>query len=260
LNDHFEGILDQIQFGIHVNTSLDYQPIGGLVQVVRRKSERLEKLHLTKLNDDRTLARRTASLADHKQWVLAVASGWVDRVASLVQVCLKKKIGIQGLLVQYVRAADKLWKPKGYTSEDIKQSIVLLRLGGTRVAEFAHWSLSLPSPTTAQWNAVVSALRVSIGKPTVMEVEEDIMTFLGPLGELENNGSKIKHQIFVLDEFAIEKRPWWDDHTTMFVGICRKHGHRVPLKFISEKELDILCNALNNDDIHAASEASVIVP
>ena len=261
-NDQFESIFERIKFGVHVNTPLHYQPIGGLVQIARRKTEQLEQMHLIKLNNNRTLARQAASLAlaDHKQWVLVVASGRVDRVASLVQACLKRKMGIQGLLVQYICAADKLYKPKGYTHEDIQRVLVLLRLGGSHVAEFAHRSLFLPSPTTARWNSVVSPIRLSVQKPTVEEVEENIRSFLEALAELNVDinlqGSKIKHQIFVLDEFAIEKRPRWDDHSNMFIGICREHGGRVPLEFISEKELDIFCNALDEGTIHAACEVS----
>ncbi|KDR76610.1 hypothetical protein GALMADRAFT_139524 [Galerina marginata CBS 339.88] len=261
-DDQFQSIYERIKFGVHINTPVEYQPIGGLVHIVRKKTEQLEEMHLTKLNDNRTLARQAVSLADHKQWILAVASGRVDRVASLVQACLKRKMGIQGLLAQYICAADKLYRPKGYTHEDIQCSLVLLRLSGSRVAEFAHRSLSLPSPTTARRNALVSPLRLSVQKPTLAEVEENIKSFLGALAEFESDmatehqGSKIKHQIFVLDEFAIEKRPRWDDRSNMFIGVCREHGGRVPLEFISEKELDIFCDALDNGTIHAACESS----
>ena len=65
-NDQFKSIFKQIKCGVHVNTLLDYQPIGGLVQIVRKKTEQLEEMHLTKLNNNRTLARQAASLADHK--------------------------------------------------------------------------------------------------------------------------------------------------------------------------------------------------
>jgi len=67
------------------------------------------------------------------------------------------------------------------------------------------------------------------------------------------DGCKIKHQVFVLDEIPVEKQPQWDDQTNMFLGACQEHGHRVLLEFISEKELDIFCDAFDNSDIHAAS-------
>jgi hypothetical protein len=257
-DDNFNTMMDRIQHGVHPNSTLDYQPIGGLIELVRRKTDQIEQMHLTKLNDNRKLETHAASLADHKQWILAIASGRVERVSALVQAGLKRKVGVKGLISQYERAAVKLYKPKGYTNEDIMRSIVMLRLGGSRIAEFAHRSTFLPSPTTARRNAVISPLKVSVGRPTVLDAEENILTSLGPLEDVDAgtaaSGCKIKHQVFVLDELAIEKRPRWDDQTNMFLGACREHGDKVPLEFISEKELDIFCDALDSGDIHAACE------
>ena len=41
-----------------------------------------------------------------------------------------------------------------------------------------------------------------------------------------------------------------------FLGACREHSHKVPLEFVSEKELEIFCNALDRGEIHAACEVS----
>ena len=100
-----------------------------------------------KLNASQKLLGKACALDEHKQWMMALASGRVDRVASLVQAGLKNKAGIKALIHQYERAAEKLYQPKGYTNEDLMHSIVMLRLGRARVTEFAHHSLSLPSIT-----------------------------------------------------------------------------------------------------------------
>lgn len=123
-----------------VNSTLDYQPIGGLIELVRQKTDQIEQMHLTKLNDNWKMETHAALLADHKQWILAIVSGRVECVSSLVQVGLKQRVGVKGLIAQYEWAAVKLYKPKGYTNEDIMQSIVMLQLGGSHIAEFAHRS------------------------------------------------------------------------------------------------------------------------
>ena len=84
-----------------------------------------------------------------------------------------------------VRAVDKLYEPKGYThdSEDIRCSLQGSPMPS--VAEFAHRSLSLLSPTTAPRNAIVSSLRLSVQKFTMEEVEENIKTFIDALAEPE---------------------------------------------------------------------------
>ena len=53
-----------------------YHPIGGLVEIVRRKVNHINQLQLTMLNQTRKLIGKAAALDDHKQWILAVASGF----------------------------------------------------------------------------------------------------------------------------------------------------------------------------------------
>lgn len=82
------------------------------------------------------------------------------------------------------------------------------------------------------------------------------------LGETSRNCSgnpqKIIHQVLMLDELAVEKRVRWDDLHNKFQGTCREHNHRIPLDFISETELDILCGAIENDEVHLATEVRSI--
>src|SRR5258708_33047247 len=112
--------------------------------IVWRKSGLVSQLRLSKLNDSQRLLAKAGVLKDHKQLILAIASGRVERVTPLIQAALKNGAGIGTIIHQYERAAEKLYHPKGYSNEDIMQSIILLQLGGTRVAKFAHRSLSLP--------------------------------------------------------------------------------------------------------------------
>ena len=210
-DDNYDTIIDRIKHGVHLNSTLDYQPIGGLIELVRWKTDQIEQMHLTKLNNNHKLETHAASLANYKQWILAIASGRVEHVSSLVQAGLKRRVSIKGLIAQYEWAAVKLYKPKGYTNKDIMQSIVMLHLGGSCIAKFTHRSTFLPSPTTARRNAVILPLKFSVEKPTVLDAEENILVSLGPLEGLDTDGCKIKHQVFVLDEIAIEKWPQWDD-------------------------------------------------
>ncbi|KAI9432593.1 hypothetical protein H4582DRAFT_2132159 [Lactarius indigo] len=250
------SIMDRIQHGVHENSPLIYHGIGGLVEVARRKTEQVRQLRLTKLNASQRLLGKATALDNHKQWIMAIAR-------------LKHKAGIKSLIQQYERAAEKLYQPKGYSNEDLMRSIVMLRLGGARVAEFAHRSLSLPSITTIRRNTVLQSLIVSPSAPTVSEVERNIMSChsgLAGAGDTldlaldsgtSSGGLQVMHQVIMFDELAIEQRVHWDDSTNKFLGLCREHGHEVPLDFTSERELDILCNAINDNLVHLASEATV---
>jgi hypothetical protein len=81
----FSGIMDRIRHGTHENVPLVYHGVRALITISRRKTDQIEQLRMSKLNDSRKLLVKAGALEDHKQWVLAVASGRVERVASLVQ-------------------------------------------------------------------------------------------------------------------------------------------------------------------------------
>lgn len=65
---------------------------------------------------------------------------------------------------------------------------------------------------------------------------------------------KIVHQVLMFDELAIEKCVRWDNLHNKFQGTCRKHNNRIPLDFTSERELDILCEAIANNEVHLVTE------
>ena len=232
--------------------------------IVRRKIDMVSQLRMSKLNDSRKLLVKVGALEDHKQLILAIASGRVERVAPLVQAVLDHGAGIGSIIRQYERATEKLYKPKGYTNEDIMRSIVLLRLGGARVAEFAHRSLALPSLTTIHRNTVLPTLVVSPSAPSLADVEKNILSCFSAFNSVgtspsldsnqDSNHLVIVHQVLMLDELAVEKRVRWDDSCNKFQGTCREHNSRTPLDFTSERELELLCDALENDRLHLASE------
>ena len=130
-----------------------------------------------------------------------------------------------------------------------------------RVAKFAHRSLALPSLTTIRRNTVLPTLVVLPSAPTLTDVEKNILSCYSTFGTERSSKSsstgKIVHQVLMLDEIAIEKCVRWDDFTNKFQGTCREHNHKIPLDFMSEKELDLLCDALEKDDVHLATEVRV---
>ena len=249
------GIMERIQRGAHENILLVYHGVGGLITIVRQKIDVVAQLRMSKLNDSRKLLVKAVTLEDHKQLVLAISSRRVECVAPLIQAVLKNRAGIGTIIQQYERAAEKLYKPKGYTNEDIMQSIVLLQLGGARVAAFAHRSLALPSPTTIRHNTILLMLVVSPSTPSLVDIEANILSCYSAFNSVRpSDKNTIIHQVLMLDELAVKKRVQWDDSGNQFQGTCREHNHRIPLEFTSETELDILCEALENDEVHLAAE------
>ncbi|KAN0139589.1 hypothetical protein V8E53_002618 [Lactarius tabidus] len=226
------------------NTPLIYHRVGGLVEVTRHKTEQVWELQLTKLNACQKLLGKATALDNHKQWMMAIASG------------------IKTLIYQYEHL-------KGYSNEDLMHSIVMLRLGGACVAEFAHRSLSLLGITTIRHNTVLLPLTVSPAVPTLVEIEQNITVCHSGLAGI--NGSDnfstnldshtrlggLVHQVLMFDELAIEQHVHWDDLTNKFLGICREHSNVIPLEFTSERELDILCDVIGKKKVHLATLSEI---
>jgi hypothetical protein len=66
-NANIQGVLQQMEMGVHENTHLAYHGVGGLVTLVRRKHSELKALHLWKLNDAQKLVRKATTIDDLKR-------------------------------------------------------------------------------------------------------------------------------------------------------------------------------------------------
>jgi hypothetical protein len=252
-NPHLEGILRRMEMGVHENTPLVYHSVGSLVSLLRRKQGEIKALRLRKLNDAHKLAGKAVAIDNLKQWVMAVGSGKVERVDRLVRANLARKGGIRNLLDLYDRAAQQVYHPRNYTEEDELRGLLLWRLGGARVAGIAHRALNLPSLGTLQRRTRVPRLVVSPSMPTTPEVEANITSCFETLSDVLSHKG-IVHQVLMLDELKVEERPRFDDESNKIIGLCREHGRVTSLEYNSEKEVDLLLDAIEHSKVHLATE------
>ncbi|KAJ7464012.1 hypothetical protein FB451DRAFT_1492107 [Mycena latifolia] len=257
------GILDRMRNGIKPSTPNVWFPIGGLLEKLSRNNEEIKALRLTKLNDARKLVVKVAELDLHKQLMMAIASGDVQRVVPLLQAGLSNGESVQALLERFYRACVDVYRegpaynPKGFTEDDYMIGLCVLRLGGARLADILHRALGLPGLTTLRKHAVIRPLRASPGRPTVAEIEENIDAYTE--GEdLPTGPPRIVHRVVMLDEIAVERRARWDDKTNMILGACREHCANVPLEFATVDDATSFFDALQKEEIHLATEATVV--
>ncbi|KAJ7085187.1 hypothetical protein B0H15DRAFT_988746 [Mycena belliarum] len=256
LNDVLVGVLQRAAHGVHENTPLIYMPIGVLVTVLRRRIDQCRGLKLIKLNDTRKLLGVVAELEEHKQFVMAVGSGKVTRVAQLVKACINNQVGIRGMLERYYRACRVVYNPKSFDEDDKMLMLLVLRLGGARLAGIVHRALGLPGLSTIRSNTVIRPLRASPGYPTIQEIEANIDACAE--GEPDSDGhSVVVHRVLMLDEIAVEQRPRWDDKTNKILGACRECCGKVSLELNTEADLQVFFDAVDSGEIHLASEATV---
>ncbi|KAJ7469170.1 hypothetical protein FB451DRAFT_1340217 [Mycena latifolia] len=212
-----KGILERIQYGIPESTPV-------LIDMLRDK--------LTRLNDLRKLFGKLAQLDKHKH--------------GKVEPCLNNNVGIRGLVERYQRACE----------DDTMLGLLILRLGGARLAGIVHRAKGLPGLSTLRSNTIIRPLRASAGMPTRREIEDNIE--LCAEGEPEPTGPPtIVHRVLMMDEIAVEQRPRWDDKTNVILGACRECSHKVSLELNSAADLEVFFDSLDAGEIHLAGEAAV---
>ncbi|KAJ6483510.1 hypothetical protein C8R47DRAFT_1132450 [Mycena vitilis] len=261
-NDLLRNVLDRIKYGVNENTPLFFYGIGGLVTKLRRKNDQIQVLRLTNYNDTQRLSTQSSALDRHKQFVMAVGSGKVPRIAALVTASRNNNEGLDALLERLFRGASDAFRegpaynPKGFTPDERMLALCVLRVGGSRLADILHRALGLPGLTTLRKHRVIRPLRASPKKPTVAEIEENIDAYTEG-EELPVGKPTIVHRVIMLDEIAVERRPRWDDKTNMILGACREHSAHVPLEFCEMKDAEMFFHEYNAGRIHLASEATV---
>jgi hypothetical protein len=60
----------------------------------------------------------------------------------------------------------------------------------------------------------------------------------------------------MLDELKTEERLRHDPDSNKIQGVCCEHGHKTSLEFNSEKEVDLLLEAIDKKDIHLTVKVS----
>jgi hypothetical protein len=257
-NEFLNKIIARYTNGIHDNSPLVFHGIGGLVEVVRRKTSLIDVLRLRRLNDARKLVGQEGVIDVHKQMLVALSTQRIPRIDHVLRVGFKHGAGIHSILEMIKRAAAGTYHPKGYDEEDDLQALLFLRLGGARVADIAHHIFGTPSVQTIRTRTSVPHIIPSPSFPTRNEIQRNIVaSFEGLLDGLGVSGQKMLHAVAMFDELAIEKRPRWDDKSNKVLGICREHGRDTSLEFTAEEDLETLWDELGCRKIHLAHEVRI---
>ncbi|KAJ7306878.1 hypothetical protein DFH08DRAFT_944693 [Mycena albidolilacea] len=251
-----QGILQRAEEGIPESANYAFNPISGLIEHLRRKNGQIKQLRMRGFNAVKRIAAQTRSLTDHKRFVRAIGSRKVENVDRLVRVQLGRKQGIRGLLSTYDEAAKGVYQPKSFTEEEDLRGVLLWKLAGNRVADFAHRALGLPSRTTLRKRTTVPPIVPSPGRPQVSEVADNVKACFEGIADVLA-AKKPKHAVLMFDEIATERRIRWDPRTNNFLGVCREHANKASLQFNGEKDLEELFRAKEEGKVHFAGEATV---
>ncbi|KAG6886090.1 hypothetical protein C0992_004688, partial [Termitomyces sp. T32_za158] len=255
-NSVLEGIIRRMKNGIHESTPRSYYSLLHAFELLDHKTAQIDYLRLRGLNQACHLISHATALADHKRFMLAIASGKYERVDRLVRIALDQRRGIRGILTLYDAAARQIYRPKSFTEEDAMRALLLWRLGGNQIAQIAQRALGLPSLTTLRHFTTMEPIIPSAGIPHVLEIQKNVESTFKSL-EKYLDSKHVVHQVLMFDELAIEKRIRWDHKTNLFLGLCRQHSKNVSLEFNTEQDMEEVFEAVDNCQIHTAAEATI---
>ncbi|KAH9022278.1 hypothetical protein EDB85DRAFT_2151865 [Lactarius pseudohatsudake] len=197
-----EGILHRISNGIHTNTVYAYQPIGSLIEILRKKCAMLDGLRFKQLSVSRTLATWARTVGQYEQLVMAMSEGTVNHMDALLRAGLNRGVGVRGMMELLDRARNGLYKPKNFTEEERSRGLLFLRLGGARVASLAHQTLGAPTLSTLRYgSSTVTSLSPSAGFPTRSEIQGNIRAAFK-----NSSGSGACGYVLMIDEIKVEER------------------------------------------------------
>jgi hypothetical protein len=253
-NKVLEGIIMRMKDGTVESSPYAYHGIDGLIRLLNRKNDCIEFHHLRGLNQAHNLLRKATVLDDHKRFLVAIASGKVQRVDALIRVALKQKKGIVAILNLYESAAMGLYQPKSFTEKEEMESVLLWRMGGNRLATFGNKALGLLSLPAARTRSIVPPIIPSHAFPAIFELEANIQASFESILDVVEGQGEILHVVLMFDEIATEKRIRLDRNQQYFLGVCREHGYKkISLEFVNGEDLEELFQALDDGDVHYAA-------
>ena len=91
---------------------------------------------------------RARMLDTYKKFVMALADSNVNQIDALIRAGLNHNAGNNRMIELLDHVNKELYKPKNFTDEEMLNSVLILRLGGSHVADLAHKSLGFPGIST----------------------------------------------------------------------------------------------------------------
>jgi DnaJ-class molecular chaperone len=85
-NEHLQKIDARFRNGVYENTNLVYHGMGGLVNIVHRKTQTINLLCLCHLNDLKKLVGKEEAINMHKQILLAISSQQIPCISHVLHV------------------------------------------------------------------------------------------------------------------------------------------------------------------------------
>jgi hypothetical protein len=186
---------------------------------------------MANLNAERDLGRMRRSRDSAQALIESLATDNPMRATQLLAQGLARGESSDAIARRVQRAVDGLYHPKKFGSRDLKEAIVVLRLGGPRMLYMLHVERGLPSGAHLYTNKLVQLATFRIAPMMMKSVEDLAYAFM--VDNFESfffcNPHKGKRRLhdFLIDDVAIDPSLRVHPSVGNIVGLCEHFEHVV---------------------------------
>lgn len=251
--------------------------LNGLPRIYWTKSQTINQLDKVKAVGDRhrmdvfTASRKisllTKAVEMYDRFKNLLSTNDVPRLRHLLNTMAKSRRSMSAVVDKLRDAVQGVYHARQYEKRDLQIGYLVWKLSGPRLLYALNHSLGLPSVTTIYRNFkspnfiplhtleckteilahnVQEALGIKMKQPENLYPED------------EQIGYTRSPNIMMTDETAIDCRVRFDPRTNSVIGLCAEHCSNLNLKVETLPGLELVADAVRNDNTHIAKEALVI--
>jgi hypothetical protein len=144
-NSQFVSIFKSLKNENNKHLNRKYLNYNLFIERLEAKDQKIISLKLGNLQKEFQLISYKNQLDLHMRFLNLISQENVHRLNQLFKVCFHRKSGIRGIINKFQLAAAHLYKPKGWTDNDVDLATLVLRLGGPSLLYTFNEENILPS-------------------------------------------------------------------------------------------------------------------
>eukprot|EP00918_Siedleckia_nematoides_P033698 GHVU01073205.1.p1 GENE.GHVU01073205.1~~GHVU01073205.1.p1 ORF type:complete len:912 (+),score=94.10 GHVU01073205.1:616-3351(+) len=227
---------------------------AALEQRSRRHKQNFDKMRIGKFKVEAKLATVRRTLRTHERLMALVAANDVPRLSTILNTHLKNGASVHRILDLVQAAINGVYRVRSVTADQMDLCILVLRLGGPRLAYALQQHAGLAGRT-----AIRAAMRCSV-EFQFSHVGSDRSIVVTNIAAMFA-GKKRRPRIAMADDVAVTPALDVDLRRNLVTGCCYEHSAATSLVCANAESMDAIADAISSNSPgtpHLASEAFIL--
>jgi len=230
----------------------------------RQKDQRLKhhvsqnnSLKLEALNSNRSLEIVCGRRDEQKRLIAAVAEGNIPRCQQILVEAARQGKSVEATLQMMTKARNGTYHPKGYTSRELDEAILVWKLGGASLLYAENHSFNKGGPS-------LRCIQRRANIPTYVPMYSDVLEstvklncerFLFDTSRHSPSDKTRCLRVMMIDDVKAEPRARYCSRSGKVLGLCGCAAkNHISTNINSAEDCEAIAQALNNGDAHLATE------